>query len=242
LGEPFTNTVVMADATNRTLVIPCARAEDEGYYDVVVFDAQGGYQLSAMAYVGVEPLSNLLTAAAWEADGCASNLRQIGMAARMFGNSGKMLPDSLAALPQYLGWPLVLYCPSDRRRVAPDSWQGVQFADTSYVLCRGVPYAATNNVLATCKFHGFQVLADATVITSGNQPLAPRLEVRWPSAAGPLVLTLHGLPRTECLLESSSDLLRWTALTTNLLLEGTVQLTDSLWLNGGRCFYRAEVR
>jgi hypothetical protein len=242
-GEPFTNTVRITDATNRTLNLPNAGPQDEGYYDVIVWDGQGGYQLSAMAYLAVGPLTSLLGDASWETNACASNLRQIGLAGRISGSGTKVLPDSLAALPPYLGWPVVLFCPSDGSRVAPDLWQNVDFDDTGYVLSRGIPYEATNSILATCKIHGFQVRTDGrTVIMSGTQPLAPRLEVASSGPTGALVVTIRGVAGTECIVASSPDLLSWTPVTTHLLVEGTLRLTNALWLNESLRFYRASVR
>lgn len=268
-GEPFTNTVVIEGATNQTYAIPAAQAGDEGYYDVIVRDAQGGYQLSATAYVRVEPLSNVLAEPGWQTNVCASNLRQIRLAARLEGAPSRTHPDTLAALPQYLGWPLPLYCPSDPhytllgtlppddpeptnslalipptepRRSVPTAWDKVTFDATSYLLCQGVPYDATNRVLATCKIHGFQVQADGTLRLSDTEPLSPRLEVQLSGTPTTLVLTLRGLPGTVCAVETSIDLASWVGVTTNLIADGTLHMTNTAWQAAGSQYYRASVR
>ncbi len=268
-GEPFTNTVVIESATNQIYAIPAAQAADEGYYDVIVRDAQGGYQLSAMAYVRVEPLTNMLADPGWETNVCVSNLRQIRLAARMQGSPSRAHPDTLDALPPYLGWPLALYCPSDPhytplralppddpeptntpalnlpaepQRPVPTAWDKVTFADTSYLLCQGVPYDATNRVLATCKIHGFQVLPDGTVKLTGTQPLAPQLTIQTSGAGAELVLTVRGVAGTSCLIETSTDLRQWTGVTTNLLGETALQVTNVTWQAEGGRYYRASVR
>lgn len=242
LGDPLTNSLEIAGATNQTLLIPNARPEDAGYYDVIVWDAQGRYQLSAMAYLGVEPLSTILGDTTWETNACAANLRQIGAAARLAANDTRVLPTRLASLTQYLGWPVVLFCPSDGQRSPPASWTGVDFSDTSYVLCQGIPYDSNHQVLAACKVHGFQVLADAqTVVMTGTQSLAPHLDV---STVAPrsLVLTLQGVPGTECILETSTDLANWQPMATNLLATGILKVTNSFELGEGRKYYRGTVR
>lgn len=268
-GEPFTNTVVLAHATNETYAIPAAQAADEGYYDVIVRDARGGYQLSAMAYVRVEPLANMLADPGWETNVCVSNLRQIRLAARMQGAPSREYPDTLDALPPYLGWPLPLCCPSDPhytllrtlppddpeptntpalnlpaepQRPVPTAWDKVTFADTSYLLCQGLPYDATNRVLATCKIHGFQVLPDGTVKLTGTEPLAPQLTIQISGAGAELVLTVRGVAGTSCLIETSTDLRQWTAVTTNLLAETALQVTNVTWQAEDGRYYRASVR
>jgi len=162
-GEPLTNTMVVVDATNRTYHIPAADAADEGYYDVIVTDAQGGYQLSHLAYLRVEPLTSLANPGLdWEAAACFINLNQIGRAARMFFARANhdQWPQSYSNLTAYLGWPLTVCCPSDPGRPAPDAWEAVDFANLSYTLETGLPMDPGTNVLASCKVHRFWVQSD----------------------------------------------------------------------------------
>lgn len=241
-GNSFTNTVVITGATNAILPITNAQPGDEGYYDVIVYDANGGYQVSAMACVRVEPLSTVLNDSSWETNACASNLWEIYRAVRMAGVASRSSPLDLAALPAYTGWPVVFFCPRDRIRLAPDSWGAVDFKETSYVLCRNVSFAATNAVLATCKVHGFQVRIDGTLLVPGTASLTPRLEVVPGSAPQPTVLAVNGLDGTECIIESSADLKNWAPVSTNLLAGGRLQWAMPDFSGQARQFYRASVR
>jgi hypothetical protein len=164
VGDPFTNTVVLADATNQTYRIPTASAGDEGYYDVIVSDGHGGYQLSYLAYVRVEPVTNVNSQLEWEAIACFNNLKQIGLAARMFATvNPDQWPLSYRDLMAYLGWPLTLCCPGDPNRTVPSVWEAVDFADLSYTLETGLPVEPGTNVLAACKVHGYWTQSDGTV-------------------------------------------------------------------------------
>ena len=242
-GQPFTNTVAIPDATNRTLLIPSAQPQHEGYYDVIVYDAQGGYQLSQPACVRVEPLANLTSYPAWERIACTANLAQLSLAARLAATANNdRLPQSLGELGAYLGWPLALYCPADSSRTPPDSWGGVDYADTSYALTAGLSVADATEVLAACWVHGYRVTVEGTLLLTTEALTPARLEVSRPGAAGALTGRLHGTAGALCVVESSSDLTRWTPVLTNRLWEGTLVLTN-LWVLGeSRQIYRALLR
>ncbi len=171
LGGPLTDTQAVPDATNRTFLVSADRAADEVFYDVIVSEAQGGCQVSHLACVRVEPLTNVNSAFAWQTLACFNNLTQIGQAARLFASAhpAPILPDP-SDLTAYLGWPLVLYCPSDTNRSAPDAWEAVDFGHLSYVFEANVPAAPGTNVLASCPLHGFRVQADGTVQTGELPP------------------------------------------------------------------------
>jgi hypothetical protein len=240
-GNSFTNTVPIAGATNATLLITNALAADEGYYDAIVYDANGGYQVSAMACVRVEPIATFLPDNTWETNACVSNLQEIFLGVRMAGVATRLSPPGLEALPAYLGWPVVLFCPSDTRP-APGSWDAVDFEATSYVLCRNVSFAATNAVLATCKIHGFQVRIDGTLLVPGTAWLAPRLEIAPGPAPQPAVLVVNGLDGTKCIIESSPDLEHWSPVSTNLLAAGRLEWSIPNLSGQASQFYRASVQ
>jgi hypothetical protein len=109
-------------------------------------------------------------------------------------------------------------------------------------LCQGVPYDATNRVLATCKIHGFQVLTDGTLRLSDTEPLSPRLDVQLSGTPAALVLTVHGLPGTLCAVETSNDLAFWVGVTTNLIADGTLHMTNTAWQAAGSQYYRARLQ
>lgn len=185
VGEPFTNTASLPGATNWTYAIPTASAADEGYYDVIVWDAAGGYQLSHPAYVRVEPLTNLHAEFTWEALACVNNLKSIGLAARMFTSASQdRFPSSFGDLPPYLGWPLTVHCPSDAGRSAPGTWGAVDFADLSYTLEPEIPSEPGTNVLASCAVHHYRVLADGTVHFGDTAPTIFRQPLSQATFAG----------------------------------------------------------
>ena len=164
-GRPFTNTVIISGATNRTLVFTNVQASQEGYYDVVVRDAKGGYEESFMAYLRVEPLSNIKNAFAWENLSCVNNLKNIGLAARLrISDLGvSIYPSNFYYYQNELGWPLSLYCPGDLSRQPQNLWNFVNFNDTSYTLYTNVSEENPSEVLARCKIHNYQVLSDGSV-------------------------------------------------------------------------------
>ena len=232
-GAPFSNTVVIAGATNATFVITNAAPEHEGYYDVLVWDAQGGCQRSHMAYVRVEPLAN---AAVDPSVACLNNLKGIGLAARLYAASHQdAFPTALAELPPFLGWPLTLFCPTDPRRIAPVSWQGMDFEDTSYTFNAGV-WPGGFDVLATCRIHGYSVLADGSVAAD-----PPRLLWPGPPDDAGLRLVIVGLPNTVTVLESSPDLAIWSPVATNTMTSGMVWWTNTIWRAVGAGFFRVRV-
>jgi hypothetical protein len=139
---------------------------------VIVDDAQGGYQVSGLAYLRVESLANVNFDLSGEALACYNNLYSISLAARMFATANQdQLPRSLGSITNYLGWPLILYCPSDTNHTAPDTWEHADFANVSYVLDRNVPAAPTTNVLASCRAHHYWVQSDGTVRFGEIPPL-----------------------------------------------------------------------
>ncbi len=170
-GNPFTNTISISGATNRTFVITNAQSTNEGYYDVVVRDATGGYQEGYMAYLRVEPLAQIKSTFAWEPLSCIWNLKNIGLACHWYANAhSDVFPTDFAAVSAFSGWPLILYCPNDTSKLPPDSWPLVNFNDTSYSLRTNVLTSETTNVLAVCKTHGFYVTADGSVYPYPFQP------------------------------------------------------------------------
>src|SRR5205085_6058780 len=99
-GEPTTNTFELAGATNASLTITNAQPQDEGFYEVVVTDSAGRYQLSAMGCVRVEPLNLALV----DQDTlCLNNLKEIDLAARLYASThNDTSPQSLESLPIFI--------------------------------------------------------------------------------------------------------------------------------------------
>jgi len=246
-GLAFTNIQVLAGATNRTCELTSATASDEGYYDVVVEDALGGRQLSHLAYVRVESIAEPLAIDGWENIACGVNLRNLFLASRLAQSSRPTEPDDIllskvSELAPFLGWPLALYCPADAQGVAPDSWEGVNAIDTSYLISRGVSTDNTNQVFATCKVHGHQILSDGRQLRPGLAAIRPEIECPTPLPEGRISLTVRGIAGLECSVEVSTDLRAWTSSARGWLDGGQLRQIDAGGAEPGARFYRARYR
>jgi hypothetical protein len=244
-GLAITNTVELVGATHQTHAIPAASAADEGYYEVIVETARGERQLSHLAYVRVEAVDNPLAVDGWETAACTANLYGLLLASRLAQSSQPAAPDDrlpsqVPALAPFLGWPIGLYCPSDASRVAPDTWNDADGSDISYLICRGVSAQATNQVFATCKVHGRQVLADGRTANPGPDAIRPRFEGPVPLPDGGFRLAVRGIAGIECLIEVSSDLRTWRLLARDWLNDGSLSVIDAVGPATAARFYRAR--
>jgi hypothetical protein len=181
LGFPSTNTLVIEGETNHTYAITNAQSSHEGYYDVMASGTNGLYQESWMAYLRVESLSSIHDSISWESLACLNNLKQIGLAARMYSsdNMDGDYPTNALTLASYAGWPFVFFCPSDPANSSPASWESFDPARSSYALSSGVnPSGNQTNVYASCRIHGFCVWADGT----GHPDVSPPAISRQPQS------------------------------------------------------------
>ena len=107
---------------------------------------------------------------------CVNNLKQIGLAARMYANDhAEVLPKDFEAMKNELGSPRVLFCPGDPKKNKPVSWTGFNFADVSYEFVS--PGARTDDpqkVLARCPIHNNICLVDGSVQQQGRSTRRPR--------------------------------------------------------------------
>lgn len=246
-GLAITNVQALAGATNRTYEFTSATASDEGYYDVVVEDALGGRQLSHLAYVRVESIAEPLATEGWEVTACTANLAGLHLASRLAQSTRPPEPDDrlvsqLSDLAPFLGWPLALYCPADTQRGVPDSWGTADTLDTSYLIGRDVSVDDTNQVFATCKVHGHQVLSDSRQLRPGVDAVRPALGQPVLQGEGRIGLTVHGIPGLECVVEVATDLRTWTVLAQGWLGTGEFRFTDVAALESATRFYRARYR
>jgi hypothetical protein len=106
---------------------------------------------------------------------CVNNLKQIGLAARMWADDNKgVYPSDFLTLTNYLGSPFVLICPSAKNGGSAISltWQNLSPSDITYQwLAAGAKDdpAKAGEVLARCPIHGHVVLRDGSV-RQGNGP------------------------------------------------------------------------
>ncbi len=101
---------------------------------------------------------------------CINNLKQIGLAARMFANDNQAtLPPDLISMKQYLVTPKVLHCPADTSKTGATDWGEFGPGQSSYdVVTLGFKETEVepNVVLVRCSVHGHVCLADGSVHTS----------------------------------------------------------------------------
>jgi hypothetical protein len=97
---------------------------------------------------------------------CMNNLRQIGLAFRMWADDNKdVYPRDFASVTNYLGNWKVFQCPSDKARNIM-SWAQVASGDVSYKIVSSgpeVPLASSDVLLVQCPFHGNFAFGDGSV-------------------------------------------------------------------------------
>jgi len=86
---------------------------------------------------------------------CISNIKQIGLAARMWANDNKeIMPSDFLSISNELGSPKILTCPADTARIQAASWLGFDGNSVSYeLLSPGVPEGDPSIVYVRCPIH-----------------------------------------------------------------------------------------
>jgi uncharacterized phage infection (PIP) family protein YhgE len=109
---------------------------------------------------------------------CINNLKQIGMAARMWSgdHSADILPSDFISMKNELSTPKILICPAEKSRKAPD-WSDVDAGGVSYqMVSPGVDETNPNVVYVKCPIHGNVLLVDGSVQKLGTD-YASKLKV-----------------------------------------------------------------
>lgn len=101
---------------------------------------------------------------------CINNLKQIGLAARVWANdNGDVLPSDFISMKQELNTPKILCCPSDKGRTAARNWEEFSPAQVSYeFLSPGASETEPEVVIVRCPVHGHVCLADGSVQQGGR--------------------------------------------------------------------------
>jgi hypothetical protein len=159
-GGPFTNALSLYGATNASLMLANCQSANEGYYSVVVSHSSGITATSAMAFLRVEPLTNITRRYDWKALSCSNNLHQIFAAWQEFN---KVAPAGILLYATSLDDPMRLFCPSDSKRIVPDHWSSIGFSNITYSIAEGFS-GSSNAMLASCPIHGFAVYGSGAVM------------------------------------------------------------------------------
>jgi hypothetical protein len=127
-----------------------------------------------LAQAGVAPADDPFTKAKEkaEATGCINNLKQIGLAGRIWANEHKttLLPVDWLTMKSELNTPKILTCPGDTIRTKAGSWDQFDGSSVSYELPSAAPDERDPyTVYSRCSVHGFVGLTDGSV-QSGIKP------------------------------------------------------------------------
>src|SRR5438445_2102278 len=96
---------------------------------------------------------------------CVSNLKQIGLAARIWANDHQnVFPPDFISMKDELGTPKILFCPADAAAIRVTEWSHLNPSSVSYRLLNPrVDETDLTKTLAECPIHGNVVLSDHRV-------------------------------------------------------------------------------
>jgi hypothetical protein len=109
---------------------------------------------------------------------CASQLKQIGLAARLYGKyNGHVFPRDYLTMSNELGSVTILHCPADTVRPKARSWAEFTPAHASYDYIRpGASEAeARDQLLFRCPIHGHLLYGNGQVLDA-TRKWAPVVE------------------------------------------------------------------
>ncbi len=237
-----TNTPIPG-ATNAVFEIASTVTNDAGFYSVTISNALGTAKTPARR-LQVPPPTTRLPLAEIQ---CRNRLKMISIAAGMWAQDhAEILPSHLGEMTNDIGyaifgWPILLYCPSDTNRLAPQSWIQVDFTNTSYEILPANPMAVCleppcyDQPFARCRVHGFVVLGDGTI-----QPALTLAVGSITRTNGQLSFIVQNPANRSFEIQASTNLLDWTILLTVTNSTSPVPLTDPV-ANFQRRFYRARL-
>lgn len=96
---------------------------------------------------------------------CVNNLKQIGLAARIWaGDNNDVFPPDFISMKNELGTPKILFCPADTAAIPSTDWAQLNPAFISYRFMNpGGTEENPEKVLAICPIHGHVCMSDGSV-------------------------------------------------------------------------------
>jgi hypothetical protein len=96
---------------------------------------------------------------------CVSNLKQIGLAARIWANDHQnVFPPDFISMKDELGSPRILFCPADAAAIPVAEWSQLNPASVSYrFLNPNGNESDPTKLLTMCPIHGHVGLSDGRV-------------------------------------------------------------------------------
>jgi hypothetical protein len=97
--------------------------------------------------------------------GCVNNLKQIGLAARIWANDhNDVFPPDFISMKDELGTPKILFCPTDAAAIHVTEWSQLNPSSISYrFLNPNGNVSDPSKLLTTCPIHGHVLLSDGSV-------------------------------------------------------------------------------
>jgi hypothetical protein len=134
-----------------------------------------------LARAGVPPAEDPFTKAKEKAEAtrCINNLKQIGLAARIWADVHKsnLLPVDWLAMKNELVTPRILTCPGDLARTQAASWDQFDGSSVSYELPSAAPdVREPNTVYTRCTIHGSIGMTDGSAIMKMNPAQFQRID------------------------------------------------------------------
>lgn len=225
-----TNVVPKFSVTNlplpaeNLLVLHNVQTNDTDFYSIAVSNEMGVSVSRARLTVG-PAYAGCTTNADWAGIYCLNNLRMISLVRASWAAAhNDQQPTSFQVLTNgdgslMFGWPDALYCRSDKERVAPSDWSGVDFQNLSYQ----IEWTDTGNaygVFCRCRVHEWYIE------TSGEVVQQPQFKSIQRASDGKLQISYKVFAGRTNLLEGATDLVNWTTLASHSQTNGEFQFSD----------------
>src|SRR5581483_9928397 len=109
---------------------------------------------------------------------CVNNLKQIGLAARIWANDhGDVSPMDFLSMSNELVSPIVLKCPSDKSR-SVTNWSDVAAGNVSYQMdAPGIDEKEPNVVFAECPIHHNILMVDGSVQQMSDERIKAAIKI-----------------------------------------------------------------